>query len=103
MTVCAPTKHRAVYRTSDGAADYAFSFETQEDSCWRVYIENQPTYQGGSDDPAITQRGCDGIRSYIDWSRPIESLSDAKIVAAIWADKIQEYIKVGRRLDACVI
>lgn len=100
MTTCASITHKALYRTRDGAADYAFSFETREDSSWRVYIDNQPSYQGRPDEPATTQRACEGDRHYVDWSRPIASLSDAKNVAAIWADKTQDYIKTGKRFDA---
>jgi hypothetical protein len=86
-----------LYRTRDGAADYAFCFEAQ-DRLWRVRIESQPSYQNQSDDPTTTQRVCEDDRYYIDWPRPIESLSDARMAAAIWAEKTQEYIKTGAPL-----
>jgi hypothetical protein len=87
-----------LYRTRDGAADYAFCFEAIQDRGWRIHIESQPSYQDRPTDPANTQRACENDRYYIDWPRPIESLSDAKIVAAIWADKTQDYIKRGTPL-----
>ena len=89
-------RHRAYYRTSDGAADYLFSFEEQSDGTWRAYIEQQPSYRGRPTDAHSTHRLSDGGRKYVCWTRPLRSLEEAKQVAALWADKTQEYIRTGR-------
>jgi hypothetical protein len=85
------------YRTRDGRADYGFSFEGQRDGTWRVYIQSQPHYGGRATDAHSTHRFSDGSRQYICWDRPIRSYEDAKEIAALWADKTQEYIRSGRR------
>lgn len=88
------------YRTNDGSADYEFSFEQQPDGNWRIYVTNQPGYSG-RDEGLATHRLLDGNRQYICWksgSLPLGSLPtlpEAKEVAAIWADKTQEYIRTG--------
>lgn len=87
--------HNCYYRTSDGAADYRFSFEEQYDGSWRAYIEEQPSYRGRSSDAHSTHRLTDGRRSYVCWTNPLRSLAEAKQVAALWADKTQQYIRSG--------
>jgi hypothetical protein len=89
-------KHRAYYRTSDGSADYLFSFELQSDGTWRAYIERQPSYQGRATDAHSTHRLSAGNRQFICWTHPLRSLEEAKQVAALWADKTQQYIRTGR-------
>ncbi len=86
---------RTLYRTSDGAADYGFSFEEQPDGSWRAYIESQPSYRGRDTDPHSTHRLSDGSRRYVCWTTPLRSLEVAKRVAALWADKTQDYIRTG--------
>lgn len=88
-------KHRAYYRTSDGMADYYFSFEKQPWGEWRVYIEAQPPYGNRSENLHKTHRLTDGSRKYVCWTNPLNSLEEAKQVAALWADKTQEYIRAG--------
>lgn len=89
-------QHRAYYRTSDGACDYAFSFEELRDGTWRAYIEQQPSYQGCPTDAHSTHRLSDTGRKYVCWTQPLRSLADAKQVASAWADNTQEYIRTGR-------
>lgn len=89
-------QYRASYRTLDGAANYVFAFEEQSDGTWRVYIERQPSYQGRATGAHSTHRLSDGNRKYICWTQPLLSLTAAKQVAAVWADKTQEYIRTGR-------
>lgn len=84
------------YRTSDGAADYKFSFEEQPDGTVRAYIENQPSYRGRSEDPHSTHRLSAENRKYVCWTNPLYSVEEAKQVAALWADKTQQYIRTGR-------
>ena len=83
------------YRTSDGRADYLFNFEQQYDDTWRVYIEDQPSYGNRETDGHSTHRYSDGDRYYICWTQELESLEDARNVAALWADETQKYIRTG--------
>ena len=83
------------YRTSDGQADYLFSFEEQDDYTWRVYIENQPSYANRDTDAHATHRYSDGNRRYICWTTDLDSLEEAEQVAALWADETQKYIRTG--------
>lgn len=88
--------YRTYYRTTDGRADYYFSFEELSDGTWRAYIEGQPSYQGRSDGAHSTHRLTEGDRKYVCWTRELYSLEEAKQVAALWANKTQEYIRTGR-------
>ena len=88
-------RHRAYYRTKDGAADYAFSFEQQPDETWRIYIEGQPDYGSRTAESHSTHRLSDGDRKYVCWTTPLGSLEVAKQVAALWADETQKYILTG--------
>ena len=84
------------YRTSDGLADYSFSFENQSDGTWRAYIEDQPSYRGRETGGYSTHRLTDGVgRKYVCWTKPLSSLEEAKQVAGLWADKTQQYIRTG--------
>ncbi len=85
------------YRTKDGQADYSFSLERQSGGTWRVYIETQPDYKGRESDAHTTHRLSDGGRKYICWTAPLQSLDQAKQVAAAWADATQKYIRSGSR------
>ena len=87
--------HSAFYRTRDGAADYAFSFEQQSDGTWRAYIKGQPSYRRRATDAHSTHRLSDGGRKYVCWTSPLGSLSEAKQVAALWSNKTQQYIRTG--------
>lgn len=89
--------HSAFYRTTDGSFDFKFNFEEQIDGTWRPYILNQPSYNGRETDQHSTHRLSDGSRNYICWDRQLETLDEAKKVAAIWADKTLEYIRSGKR------
>ena len=87
---------RSIYRSTDGQADYKFSFERQSDGEYRAYIESQPSYRGKAEDGHSTHRYSDGSRKYICFTGTIRSEDQAKAVAAKWADSTQEYIKYGR-------
>jgi len=88
---------RVNYRTLDGRADYAFSFEQQPDSTWRAYIEGQPGYGRRASDAHTTHRLSDGPRKYVCWTTPLQTLAEAKKVAAKWADATQQYIRSGKK------
>lgn len=89
-------RHRAYYRTRDGAADYLFLFEEQRGGSWRAYIEEQPSYRGRAEGAHPTHRLSDGDGKYVCWTESLRTLEEAKRVAALWADKTQEYIRTGR-------
>ncbi|MGH8601361.1 MAG: hypothetical protein ACREXR_00820 [Gammaproteobacteria bacterium] len=80
------------YRTQDGLVDYAFSIEFQQDVGWRVYIIFQPFRQGNDDSLQLPHRSIDRTgRHYVNWSSRLDSLGDARTVAALWAELIQRY------------
>lgn len=85
------------YRTRDGSAHYSFRFEEHGDGTWRVHILSQPSYGSRSDSPHSTHRLTDSEGHYICWDSSIASVREAKQVAALWAEKTQEYIRTGRR------
>lgn len=85
------------YRTKDGLTDYQFSFEQQPDGNWRAYILTNVDYRGHADGCHETHRLRDGSRPYVCWTNPLTTESEARAVAAIWADKTQRYIRFGER------
>jgi len=88
--------HTAYYRSRDGRADYRFGFAQQSNGTWRVYILNQPDYGPHSASPYATHRLSDGSpHYYICWIGVLRSLEQAKHVAALWADRTQQYIRTG--------
>ncbi len=85
------------YRTKDGRKDYKFSFEEQSNKEWRAYIEKQPSYDGRPSDVHSSHRYRKDNRYYVCWTKPFESLDEAKTIAAKWAEATQKYIKTGTR------
>src|SRR5262245_55130181 len=88
------------YRTRDGLGDYGFSIEYQSDIGWRVYIIFQPTY-GGDDSTRLPYHSVDDEgRRYVDWSEKLDTLGDAKTVAALWAELIERYQRTQEQRGA---
>jgi hypothetical protein len=80
------------YRTQDGLADYAFSIEFQSNVGWRSYIIFQLSHQSYGDSLQLPYQSIDhNGRRYVNCSAKIDSLGDAKTVAALWAELIQRY------------
>lgn len=80
------------YRTQDGLADYGFSIDFLPRIGWRVYIVFQPFHQSDDDSLRLPYQAIDDDgRRYVDWSEKIDSLGDAKTVAALWAELVQSY------------
>jgi hypothetical protein len=78
------------YRTQDGLADYGFSIEFQPDIGWRVYIVFQPYPQGRDDSLESSYQSIDSDgRRYVNWPSRLDSLGDAKTIAALWAELAQ--------------
>jgi hypothetical protein len=85
------------YRTRDGQADYTFVFLCVPQGCYRIYILTQPGYGWRATDVHSTHRLMDQHGTYICWSGAIRTEEQARAVAALWADKTQEYIRTGTR------
>jgi hypothetical protein len=80
------------YRTRDGLADYGFSIDYQPGMGWRVYIVFRPLHQSQEDGLLLPYQAIDeDKRYYVDWSGKLDSLGDAKTVAALWAELAQGY------------
>lgn len=85
------------YRTQDGLADYGFSLEFQSDGSWRVYIIFQPFYRDRDDGLQLPHQSIDrNGRCYVNWTSKLDSLGDAKTVAALWAELIHHYQRTRR-------
>jgi len=79
----------------DGQADYYFSIEKVGGE-WRIYILDQPSYGSRSSSAHATHRLSDGSgRKYVCWTGSLYSEADAWQIAALWADKTQNYIRSG--------
>ena len=89
------------YRTTDGQADYEFSFEQQPAGDWRAYIVSQPSYGFRATDPESTHRLTDSRtgRRYVCWTTPLRTRNDLEKVVALWSDRTQRYIKYGTPIE----
>jgi len=86
------------YRTQDGLADYKFDFhQNWWSGNYTIYIDRQPSYGGRDTSLHATHRLVDGGRYYVCWTDPITNAEDARQIAAMWADRTQQYIKTGQR------
>src|SRR6266705_6301425 len=88
-----------IYQTSNGT-EYEFLFEKQDNGSIRIEIVKQPDYGSRDESPLWTHRTYGGKRYYVDWATPINSLSDAKQVAAEWAKRTERYIKTGKPFES---
>jgi hypothetical protein len=80
------------YRTRDGLADYGFSIDYQPGMGWRVFIVFRPFHQSQDGGLLLPYQALDANnRYYVDWSEKLDSLGDAKTVAALWAELAQGY------------
>ena len=94
-----PTNRRRIYRTADGRFYFRFSFESQPNATFRVYVEEAPSYAAFRRDESFhaTHRLRDGSRNYICWTDPLRTFKDAKAVAKAWAESTGRYLISGRR------
>jgi hypothetical protein len=89
------------YRTEDGLAHYGFSIEFQSVVGWRVYIIFVPFHQDQEDSTDLPYQSIDGDgRRYADWSSKLDSLGDARSVAALWAELAQRYQRTQEQRTA---
>jgi hypothetical protein len=89
------------YRAQDGFAHYGFSIEFQPGAGWRVYIVFLPFDQNHDDNTRLPYQSIDfNGRRYVNWSAKLDSLGEARTVAALWAELVQHNQHVrGRRWD----
>jgi hypothetical protein len=78
------------YRTRDGLADYGFSIEFQPGQGWRVYIIFD-SFHGNGNSRHLPYEAIDNGRRYVDWRAKLDSLGDARTVAALWAELTQRH------------
>ena len=90
------TWKRINYRTKNKRSDYVFVIGRLNNGSIRVYIVDQPGYGLRDTDDYSTHRHNDG-HYYICWSDPIHTTQQAEQIAAIWADKTEDYILYGTR------
>lgn len=92
------------YRSSDGSLYVHFWFvklRCRRRWDWRIYILSPIDFHGRSEDFSATHRlqGEEDLHPRVCWTREIESLSEAKTVAALWADCIALYIQSQKSFD----
>ena len=84
------------YRSTDGKADYGFSIK-QRGNGYQIDIVSQPSYGGRKTDCHSTHRLRGGNGYYICWAGLLTTETQARQVAALWADGTQKYIRHGTR------
>lgn len=87
------------YRTKDHLIVHKFEFTVMPDGTYRIYILTPLDYGVRATDANSTHRLGPSNRPYICWAAPIRSLADAKTIASEWADRTQDYIKFGTRIE----
>lgn len=87
------------YRTQDGLGDYGFSIEFHADIGWRVYIIFEPLSPRYGDNLNLPYQAiCRDGRRYVDWSSRLDTLGEARTVAALWAELVQRYHRTQSRM-----
>ena len=78
------------YRTQDGLGNYGFSIEFHADTGWRAYVVFVPLSLHYSDSLDLPYQSiCRDGRRYVDWSSRLNTLGEARTVAALWAELVQ--------------
>jgi hypothetical protein len=85
------------YQTQDELADYGFSIEFQPDIGWRAYLVFHPYRQGDNSLSLPYQSSDHNGRCSVNSPAKIDSLGDAKTVAALWAELIQRYQRAEKQ------
>jgi hypothetical protein len=87
------------YQTRDGVTRYGFSIEFRSDIGWRIYIIFQSLLnQAGNDRMELPYQSVDSDgRRYVDWRAKLDSLGDARTVAALWAELSYRYLHTQAR------
>jgi hypothetical protein len=83
------------YTTLDRQATFRFDFVQVSAHEWRVYITEQPSYNGRPDGTHPSHRLTDARGRYICWVPAPTTLDQAKGAARAWADATWDYILTG--------
>jgi len=81
------------YRSNDGHHDFIFNFVDRE-SYIDIYCTYRPSFNGKDPDPHKTHLWDSGLICIIKGKKP-KSQSEAKRLAAQWAEYFLEYRKTG--------
>ncbi len=90
-----PVPGAIFYRTRNGRADYRFLIRQVPNDGYRVYILDPPDYGTRSIGNLATHQLQDATGHYICWTQRLNSEDQARRVAALWADKTEDYILNG--------
>ncbi len=82
--------------TTHLGTDFKFRF-VQSDSAVEIFIEEQPSYAGRSDDQHTTHRLETDQGTKICWTGQITTLADAKKVCAAWCFYTERYVLTGQK------
>ncbi len=82
------------YKTQDNRAVYEFDFVERPDG-WRCYIRNQPAYSRPAEQ-SVAHWLQDVHGRYICFTGRLGTLTEARVLAAAWADRTQVFIQTGR-------
>lgn len=99
---------RISYLTKDRSLDIDFVFMDCGDIGWRIYIISSIDYKrvsstrSGSSACAHWLKESNETYPYICWNTKIESLEDAKKIAAVWSDCTAYYIANGGEFNEIV-
>jgi hypothetical protein len=85
------------YRTQNGRTIYKFRLKQPPCGGYRIYILNRPSYGSRDASSLITHRLSDSHGDYVCWTERLSSREAALQVAAVWADKTEDYILRGQR------
>lgn len=94
---------RLIYKTLDGSMNIEFVFmDCGERIGWRVYIISDIEYgEQDASGPATHRNHFPGdTYKCICWTRKINTLDEAKTIAALWSDVTSCYIKNGGSFDS---
>ena len=93
------------YQTRDGAFDFFFDLQPVDDQV-RIYILDQPSYDGRDNDGESTHRlmehsGDYAGHHYVCVHRGLEptNVPDALSWLVYWAEKTAEYIRTGKKFS----
>lgn len=90
---------KRVYRTSDGRADFGFTFSTRPFTREvRIYIDQTPSYGHRATDGHSTHRFHDARGyPYVCFDPMPTDMTTAYNVAKAWAERTWRYIQTGER------
>ena len=85
------------YRSRNGRSNYRFRIHRMGPDRYRVYVVGQPGYGSRDTGNHATHRLHDRGGTYICFQGRVANRTAARNLAAMWADKTEDYILHGRR------